>query len=625
MSADAVPRRATPRQTAATGGDIDPRARPGDDVNGHTRRRAAPGKAPQSGRRAGAGNAAAGGGASAGVPAAFLQARPPGAADDGDTAADTDARTWVYRHASGAIVEGLLWPGLRLPSARELSRCWGVARGAVDQALKRLAREGLLERRVGRGSFVARRLPPGMVREVSGRAALAHRPGVALHALAPLLRLGRQPAVGGQDGDAALPPGEGATAPAAGGAPAAPRMLWLNPRVPDTALFPLAAWRRCLGAAHAEADRASLCYGLPGGWPALREATARHLALTRAIECRPEQVLILNGPLQALDLVVRVLLEPGDSVVVERPGYMSIARTVGLPPLDLRGAPVDDDGLDVEAARRECARPSLVYLHPLNQYPTGARLSAARRTALLAWVEACRAWVIEGDHLGEVVHDGAVPPALMRAGTRDDGQVLFLGTFNGLMFPGLRLSYLVVPPRLVPAFTAVRGLFGDHPPLAPQQALAAFMGGGHLGTHLRRMREVYRTRRNAVLAAAQRHLPAEVRLGPLLGGTHGCLHLPAGCDDEPLVQGLAAAGFGVEMLSPYFWPQRGTGGVVFGYGADDEQRIDASLRLAGAHIRQALRLPGDGGLKRAGAAAGAGAGAPAAGRRPGPPVAPGRG
>ncbi|MBL8340949.1 MAG: PLP-dependent aminotransferase family protein [Rubrivivax sp.] len=620
MSADAVPRRATPRQTAATGGDTGHRAVRVERDNGHTLRHAAPEAAPRPRRRAGAADAAAagGGGTSAGVPAAFLQAHPAPAADDGETAADTDARTWVYRHASGAIVEGLLWPGLRLPSARELSRGWGVARGAVDQALKRLAREGLLERRVGRGSFVARRLPPGMVREVSGRAALAPRPGEALHALAPLLRLGRQPALGGQVGEVALPAGEGTAAAAAtGGTAPTSRTLWLNPRVPDTAFFPLAAWRRCLGTAHAEADRASLCYGLPGGWPALREATARHLALTRAIECRPEQVLILNGPLQALDLVVRVLLEPGDSVVVERPGYMSIARTVGLPPLDLRGAPVDDDGLDVEAARRECARPSLIYLHPLNQYPTGARLSAVRRTALLAWAEACRAWVIEGDHLGEVVHDGAVPPALMRAGVHDDGQVLFLGTFNGLMFPGLRLSYLVVPPRLVPAFTAVRGLFGDHPPLAPQQALAAFIGAGHLGTHLRRMREVYRSRRNAVLAAVLRHLPAEVRLGPLLGGTHGCLHLPAGCDDEPLVQGLAAAGFGVEMLSPYFWPQRGTGGVVFGYGADDEQRIDAGLGLAGAHIRQALRQPGGSGPKRAGAV-----------RRPHPavaPVTPGRG
>ncbi|MBI5722270.1 MAG: PLP-dependent aminotransferase family protein [Burkholderiales bacterium] len=545
--------------------------------------------------------AAAPSGSRAAVPAGFLAARPP---SEAGAHQEASARTWVYRHVSAAIVEGLLWPGLRLPSARELSRAWGVARGAIDEALMRLAREGLLERRVGRGSFIARRLPPGMVREVSGRAAITRHAGEALNALAPLLRIGKPPGQGPPDLH------HGATAA---------RPL-LDPRVPDTDLFPLAAWRRCMGAAHAEADRASLFYGLPAGWPALREATARHLALTRALECSAEQVIILNGPLQALDLVVRVLLEPGDPVVVERPGYMSIARTVGLPPLDLRGAPVDDEGLDVEAARRACPAPSLIYVHPLHQYPTGARLSPARRAALLAWARESRAWVIEGDHGGEIVHDGAVPPALMGrsgnlppalgrsapapsartiaarpsapagtgAATDDGGQVLFLGTFNGVMFPSLRLSYLVVPERLVPAFTAVRGLFGDHPPLAPQQALARFIQEGHLNAHLRRMRGVYRQRRNAVIAAVARHLPGGVRLGPLLGGMHGCLHLPAGCADEPLVQRLGEAGFAIEMLSAYSWPQPGTSGLVFGYGADDEARIDAAMQQLGLFVREAL-------------------------------------
>lgn len=517
------------------------------------------------------------------VPAVFLAARPAVATEDlGAGPQEASARTWVYRHASGAIVEGLLWPGLRLPSARELSRHWGVARGAVDEALMRLAREGLVERRVGRGSFVARRLPPGIVREVSGRAALTHHAGEALHALAPLLRVARNPA---------------AVAEAVRQGSAQPL---LDPRMPDTAHFPLAAWRRCVGAAHAELDRASLCYGPPAGWPPLREATARYLALTRGIECAAEQVVILNGPLQALDLVVRVLLEPGDTLVAERPGYMSVARTVGLPPLTLCGAPVDDDGLDVEAARRLCPAPALVFLQPLNQYPTGARLSAARRDALLDWARECRAWVIEGDHLGEVLHDGPAPPALMQfrgparsrhhdpAAAGAGEQVMFLGTFNGVMFPGLRLSYLVVPRRLVPAFTAVRGLFGDHPPLAPQQALARFIDEGHLGTHLRRMRGLYRRRRDAARDAAERHLPPEVRLGPLWGGTHGCLHLPARCADEPLAQTLVAAGLGIELLSTYSWPERGSRGIVYGYGADDEERIDAGMRLLGQQLRQWL-------------------------------------
>lgn len=518
------------------------------------------------------------------LPQAFLEAKPGGGPE-------SSARTWVYAHVSGAIVDGLLWPGTRLPSARALSLRWGLARGAVDEALMRLAREGLLERRVGRGSFVARRLPPGIVREVSGRAALALPVGAALDGLAPLIRINAAAPAGGNVGSVSPPDVS---------------RLMLNPRVPSTEFFPLAVWRRCMAAAHAESDRSSLCYGLPAGWPPLREATARHLALTRGIECSGEQVIVLNGPVQALDLVVRVLLEPGDSVMMERPGSMSIARTVGLPPLDLRGAPVDDEGLDVEAARRACPSPALIYLHPLHQYPTGARLSMARRSALLGWAGECRAWVIEVDHLGEFVHDGPVPPTLFRSGvaqgptasapgrlgaaaTGDDGQVLFLGTFNGVMFQGLRLSYLVVPRRLVPAFTAVRGLFGDHAPVAPQQALTRFIEGGHLSAYVRRMRGVYRRRRDAAAAAARRHLPPEVRLGPLMGATHGCIHLPPGCADEPLVQRLADAGFGVEMLSTYSWPDRGTSGLVFGYGADEESRIDGSMRLLATFLREALQ------------------------------------
>jgi len=235
-------------------------------------------------------------------------------------------------------------------------------------------------------------------------------------------------------------------------------------------------------------------------------------------------------------------------------------------------------------------------VHPLHQYPTGARLSPARRAALLAWARESRAWVIEGDHLGEIVHDGPVPPALAAAAAQGlagaapdaDGQVLFLGSFNGVMFPALRLSYLVVPRRLVPAFTAVRGLFGDHPPLALQQALARFIQEGHLSAHLRRMRGVYRQRRDAALAAVAAHLPREVRPGPLLGGTHGCLHLPAGCADEPLVQRLGTAGFAIELLSAYSWPQRGSSGLVFGYGADDPPRIDAAMHQLGGLLREAL-------------------------------------
>ncbi len=488
----------------------------------------------------------------------FLRAAP---AED---VAALSSKGWVYRHVLDAIREGRLAAGTRLPSSRDLAVAWGVARGAVDAALGRLCNEGLLERRAGRGSCVAQRLPAGT--RAPGAAGAPPLNKDALHSLRrlePLLR---------QAGAAAGPRGANPDAPLL----RAPSHGWLSPRGRELTRFPLAAWRRQLARVHGEADRASLAYGPPGGLPALQRTIASYLALTRDIRCHPDQVLLLNGQLQALDLVARVLLNAGDRVAVEDPGYLSIARSLALASMQVQGVAVDDNGLDVAALAAQAGDAALICAHPLSHFPTGIITSAARRSALLRQAEASDAWVVEGDHFGEIVHDGPAPRPLF---SEDRGaRVLHLGTFNTVLFPALRLHYLVLPDRLVDAFVAMRGMWGDHPPLATQQALAGFIDDGHLSSHLRVLRSLYRERRDAVRAAAAQHLPPPWQVGPMHSATFGCLATPPGVDDVALVRRLVAQGLAVEPLSAYRWHGGGRGGIVFGYGGDTPERIDAAFQ-----------------------------------------------
>jgi GntR family transcriptional regulator/MocR family aminotransferase len=469
-------------------------------------------------------------------------------------------RTWVYRQVLDAIRDGTLAAGTRLPSARRLADAWSVPRGAVDDAYAQLQTEGLIERRVGNGSFVAARPLPGALRAHPAPEPIADAP--MRQARAHLQALSVQARIA---------------------TPADANGLCLQPGRPDTASFPLALWRRELARALAATDHAGLSYGVPAGLAALRAATARHLSLTRSIHCQPEQVLIVGSPRQAIELVARVLLAPGERVCVEDPGPLSVTRRFSLSHLDVVGVPTDDQGLDVARARELAPDAAAVVLQPLHQWPTGARTSQQRRRELLAWSDLGGAWIVELDSLGEIVHEGAAPPALF--GSDRMGRVIFIGSFSALTFPGLRIAYLVLPEPLVEVFAAVRGLLGEHTSVAMQATLAAFIDAGHLSGHVRALRRIYRRRRDALVQAVALHLGGRARLGPVDGGTHACLHLDAPADDRPLAARLHLRGLGVQALSGHSWHARGLYGRLLGYGADDEAAIDAAI----AEIAAALR------------------------------------
>lgn len=458
-------------------------------------------------------------------------------------------RTQIYRHVLQAIREGTLSPGERLPSARALAQRWQVARTAVDDAFGQLCREGLIERRVGSGSFVVERLPSGA----------ALRAGSS----APMVRPNSEP---GED-----------------------RGPWLlHPIMTDIASFPLATWRRLLTRALRDDDRACLSYGPPAGLVALRQATARYLRLTRGMDCEAAQVIIVDSTFHALELVAQVLLEPGDRVCIEDPGFVGVAPLLERLQLQVCPVPVDEDGFDVQVALAHAPDAAAFYLNPLNQYPTGWRTSAERRRQLLEHAAGSGAWVIEGDFMAEIVHEGVAPPALWRSDRAE--RVLYVGTFGGVTFPAMRLAYVVVPARLAPVFAAVRGMMGDHCAVVQQIALAEFIDSGHMASHLRMLRALYGRRRGAFAAGMARHIGAWASAGPTAAGIHGCLRWPPEVRDVAIAAQLARAGIRGRALSDQCRPMPGRSplnGLVLGYGATDEVQIEEALAQVGSLLGDA--------------------------------------
>lgn len=475
-------------------------------------------------------------------------------------------RLRVYRTVLEAIQKRSLEPGARLPSARLLAAEWQVARHAVDEAFEQLQIEGFIERRVGDGTYV------------SNETATPQRP-----AAAPLVR----------------PPSAQALAVLQRFAVfmGKPRRLEfphkvlatqaLFARTPMTEYFPLDTWRRLVARAHGPAYRQLLTYGPAAGLPQTREAIVRHLALTRGTECSPDQVLVLNSPMQAIELIARVLLEPGDAVWVEDPGNPSLAPLLRALHAQVVPVPFDDRGLDVAAGRRLAPGAAAVYLHALCQFPLGRRTTTARRAELLAWANQSGAWIIDGNFNDEIAHDTSSPMPFQRLDNAD--RVLTMGTFEGILYPALRLAYLVVPLQLVPVFVAMRGLLGDHSSNAMQLAVAWFIDEGHMSAHLRNLRRVSRERGLSFSAAIERHVPAWARLGPTHAGTHACLHLPPAVIDRDVVKQIRERDVIAIALSSMSDSATDLNGLVLGYAAFDEADVERAVAVIGDVLRLARR------------------------------------
>ncbi|MEO8706543.1 MAG: PLP-dependent aminotransferase family protein [Kofleriaceae bacterium] len=461
----------------------------------------------------------------------------------------------IFRAARDRILAGELAPGVRLPSSRQLARDLGVARTTVLQALDGLAAEGFLVTRRASWTSVAPELPGNLVR--------TRPPHLAANRPPRLSRVARSLK--------ALPSGTTHLG-------AAPRAF--RPGVPALDLFPIALWSRISARCHARASTALLQGAEPGGQRALREAIAAHVSAARGVRCTAEHVFVTTGTQQAFDEILRLVVDPGDPVWVEDPGYLGALRAVVGAHAKPIAVAVGDQGLDVAAGIARAPRARAVVLSPSHQYPLGVTLSLARRFALLRWAARARAIIIEDDYDSEFHHRGR--PLMALHGLDTAGCVAYVGTFSKSMFPGIRLGYVVVPPALVDAFAAARASLSTPAPAFEQAALAAFIDGGHFATHLRRMRVAYRERSEALIAALAADCGDVLELAPCDTGMQLVATLRTRLSDRRVVDEAARAGVELAALSDYAIRSRRTG-LVFGFGCVPTSAMRAATqRLARA-------------------------------------------
>ncbi|MDO1527912.1 PLP-dependent aminotransferase family protein [Fulvimonas sp. R45] len=451
-----------------------------------------------------------------------------------------------------AIAEGQLRPGQRIPSTRMLATELKVSRLPVLGAYEQLHAEGYLESRVGAGTCVA--------------AAIPHE--------APAAPERRVPAA------PAKPAARRVAARVA--AMAAPPQTWLESQgafrvgVPALDHFPHGAWSRLLSrhARHVGAD--ALVYGDAMGHAPLREAVAEYLATVRAVRADAGQVMITSGAQHGVQICAHALLDPGDRAWVEEPGYpgahQALAAVGAVPVL----VPVDEDGMDVATGIRRAPDARVAYVTPSHQFPLGATMSAARRIELLQWAARSGSWIVEDDYDSEYRY-GSKPIAALQ-GLDADARVIYVGTFSKVLFPALRLGYLVVPEDLLPAFRAARDALDTCSPMLPQRALLDFIHEGHFARHIRRMRMLYATRRAALQAAIGRHLPDALQVVGAEAGMQLTALLPPGVDDVALSRRAVQAGVSVRPLSPCYRGKAKRHGLILGYGSVDERAIEEGVR-----------------------------------------------
>ena len=450
----------------------------------------------------------------------------------------------IIQQIQAQVLSGDLSSGTQLPSSRQLARDLGVARITVTQAYDHLQAEGYLVGRPGAGVFVAEALP--LLQEKRPFIPTLSNWGNRVLAAAPNdLPTGSRPAIDFGIGRS------------------------------FAQIFPYDVWRRLL-ARYLSTDDAMLSrYGSVAGYLPLRQALADYLAQYRGINCTPEQVVIVSGAQQVLDILARLLLKPGDEVLVETPGFVvafNLFRAYGA---QLTALPVDDDGFPVEKIPPDnTAR--LAFVTPTHQFPRGGTMSLPRRLRLLQWAQQRDGLIIEDDYDGDLRYNGRSQSALQ--GLDKDGRVVYLGTFSKVLFPALRLAYVVLPPVLVEPFVQAKALIDRGSPTLTQAAIADFITEGYFERHLSQLRQIYGQRRQALITALEQFLPGQLRYAEVAAGLHVMLYLPENCDETAVIQQAAAQDVGIYPGAPYHLQQSAPPSLLLGFSGLSEPEIQEGIR-----------------------------------------------
>ncbi|KWU47941.1 PLP-dependent aminotransferase family protein [Pseudomonas palleroniana] len=437
-------------------------------------------------------------------------------------ALDAGKQQGAYDALRTAILNRQLPAGSRLPSTRSLAERWLVSRGTLEAAYERLQGEGYVQRVAGSGTRVCAVIPEQFIAAAAPsasarRAALPDQPDAVVQSHVPFVA-----------------------------------------RRPDAGLFDLKAWARCLSRGLLRVGPGVLEAAHLAGLPALREQIADYLRSYRGLQCEADEVIVTTGIRHALDLIARTLLKPGDTACVEDPGYTPARRLFGLAGAQVKAVPVTAEGLDC-AQLPSTAR--LAYVTPAHQAPLGMTLSVSRRLALLDWAARADAWVIEDDYDSEYNYNSAPLAALKSLDCGD--RVLYCGSFNKNLFPGLRVGFMVVPKALRPALLRTLQLTGHSVGATDQLGLVELLGSGAFVRHLRASRQAYQARRDALLAC----LPDGCSVSGQQAGLHFVLWLPPGVEEQDFCERAAAVGLALQPLGKFCVEASLPPAVIIGYTA----------------------------------------------------------
>jgi GntR family transcriptional regulator / MocR family aminotransferase len=453
---------------------------------------------------------------------------------------------WLYEELRSAILAGNLRPGARLPATRELAVQYGLSRPTIVSAFEQLRSEGYVEGKVGSGTYVSKILPDEFLqapRMQSGGALPHKKPRLSAYA----------------------------------------RRLRVSPRVeyrpakafranqPALDEFPTTLWAQVTARRLRRVSTRLLAGGDALGHPPLREAVAEYLNTSRGVKCSPDQVLIISGARQALGRAAQVLLDRGDAVWMEAPGYPGAAAAFDAAGAQICPVPVNSEGLDLEAGRKRWPSPRLLYVTPAHQFPLGVTMSLRRRLSLLEWARKSGAMIFEDDYDSEYRYSGRPVPALQ--GLDRSGSVIFAGSFSDVLFQGLRLGYMVLPADLVDIFAAAEAVSTHHPPLIDQAVLSDFIREGHFARHVRRMRELYAERLGVLLESAERRLKGLLEIPSVEAGLRTVGWLRQGIKAEDAAKKAAERDVEVVPLSRYAYGRMRREGLMLGFAAVDGREI----------------------------------------------------
>jgi GntR family transcriptional regulator / MocR family aminotransferase len=459
----------------------------------------------------------------------------------------------IYDAYRTAIVEGDLRPGQRVPSTRVLASEIGVSRFPVLNAYSQLLAEGYFEGRVGAGTVVSSSLPEQFV--------------------------------------SSQPPGAQFAAPRSGPRPVARRCSIL-PRVESSPWlrgwgafgvgqvafdqFPLHIWSNLVARQCRKMDAKSFHYGDQMGSRALRETIATYLRTARSLHCEAEQIMIVSGSQHALEISARVLLDAGSRVWVEEPGYRLARDVFALTGARLVPVPVDKEGLDVAAGIKRFRKARAAFVTPSHQFPLGETMSASRRLQLLDWAQDTGSWIIEDDYDSEYRYE-SLPIASLQ-GIDANGRVIYIGTFSKVVFPSLRLGYVVIPSDLIDSFLKIRRAMDLGPPSFYQEVLADFISEGHFARHIRRMRVLYRERRSALVQSIDKELGSMVEVLGSEAGMHLAVTLPRRSRDLEIAERAARHNLWIWPLSPSYLGPVSRPGFILGFGSTAAADIPRAVR-----------------------------------------------